>query len=100
MSDLWRIKTTIRYGGGSTGDWSYYESQDSFEDALFSAALSAEANGRGEYRRRFRTWWRKLENDETPYVDRVVAVDRMVNDEWVPVKWKIVPPVLVVEEST
>jgi hypothetical protein len=101
---VWRLKVAITTGGGGWGDWSYYEDEEKFREALLDAAISeaAEAN-RGRSRTWLASrWWRDRiqgKEGETARIERVVGADCLVNGKWEPVGYRLIPPHLEVSYS-
>jgi hypothetical protein len=98
---VWRIHAVMGGSNSSGGNRTYYEDYDRFERALYDLALEAEANS--EHRRdlarwmRVRGWWKRDHDEDEPrwFCKRIVGVDQLVSDEWVPLEWHIEPPRLV-----
>lgn len=104
MTDLWRLHVVKGTSTASGGDVEFYESREKLEDALFAAAVEAEANYDSGHRadgRRWR-WFKRWFDGTVPDADerkwrvkRIVSVKRLVNGEWEDVEWRIEPPRLV-----
>lgn len=101
--DMWRLRLAKGTGMSGGGEWSYYESRDDIESALFAAVVemkACESPRTREAEREKRRWWhwRQLNGGDDVsqrwFVQRIVAVEHLVDGEWVDTPWSITPPVL------
>ena len=95
--NLYRAKYAIRNGSASSGSWEYYENEDSLKADLIVAALEVEAekpSTRGAKYRIISAWIRHLRgtNDFYPRYTNIFSVEKVDNDEWVPVEFTFLPP--------
>lgn len=97
--NLYRVKYGIENGGASWGDWRYYEKEDKMLIDLLEAYLDMEAKEAKVKRNWLRMmlggiWSKHVKgNDETfSRYSNVFAVEKVVNDEWVPVEVEFIKP--------
>ena len=105
--DIYRITTSRRSGSGSSGKREIVQGRSEMEHKLFPLAVEAMAHtdswhvGRKERGRswRWREWWEQnilRDEDDYPSVYRVVAVEELIDSEWVAMRWRLTDPVLSV----
>lgn len=105
---MYRIKLGVNDGGSSTGEWRYYEEHERFAQDLLLFAIENARNSRGPDRdlaRVFGAWRRlyrlprKFLKHENYEVRDIFAVDRLVGDQWLPVKYRLSPPSITIQET-
>lgn len=97
--NLYRVHYAWKSGGASSSEIEYYESEDRLKYDLLNHHLDILANHDS------RNWlsyvlasaWRKHRgvDDSSRRTTRILKVERVVNDEWVPVEYTFVEPDVV-----
>ena len=96
--EIYRLRLSKGTASSGSGHWEYYEDFERLERDLLEAAI--EAHGRDHDRRALGLWlacraWLEhvFRKDPSDYgVRRVVAVERLHDDEWVEMRWTLQPP--------
>lgn len=97
--NLYRIHYAWRSGGASSSEIKYYEREDRLKVDLLDHHLDIMAE-RGRS-----TWlefcmalgWRRFrgKDEDTRRTTKIIKVEKVVNDEWVPVEYSFVEPDVV-----
>lgn len=104
---MYRLRQVNATANSSMGEWLYFESAEAMRGALMTAAISAVVH---KYDSRNQDDWRATKlwhekvmfegtDKETRWIDRVVGVDKLVDGEWVELKYVFHPPRLELEDE-
>src|SRR4051812_17261633 len=107
MADLWRIKLGKGTANSGSGQWEYYEDRERMAADLLDFALEAAAGYEssavphrvGRLVRSWRKHKQGVEEEPRYRIQRVYNVDQMIDNEWVPVKWRLIPPSIQFEDD-
>ena len=96
MAELYRLQVGKRRGGASWGDVELFESHEAFQSAVADALLDVEEKKAKGWRLRLLRRWREIrgKKETEVRVDRVFAIQELVDGEWVDLHATLVPPSL------
>jgi len=99
MPEIYRLRLSKGTQNSHVPDWRLYESRDSFEHDLMDAMLEAESRA---YRSKMTDAehylvkiWHRLRgtgNSDAFGINKIVGAEQLIDDEWVDLKPRLVPP--------
>lgn len=96
--EMYRLRIVHSTGGSHSGDWQYFENHKRFLEALMDAAISSVAHN---YRSTDRANWLATsrwnekvmgKENEKRWVEEIVGADKLVDGEWVELRYTFYPP--------
>lgn len=94
--NLYRIHYAWKSGGASSSEIDYYESEDKFKVDLLRHHLDIQyENAKRDWPRLMLAslWHKRLgDKDSSRTTTRLIKVEKVVNDEWVPVEYHFIEP--------